>query len=61
MSVKEIPKWFELNLPKPEPIVTKEEWARAEKEINAKMEIFNMECSMALGRAISSAREAHVC
>jgi len=52
---------LKLDLPRPETIITEEEWERAKKEIDAKMEIFDMECKMALGRAISSARDSYVC
>ena len=38
---------LKLDLPRPETIITEEEWERAKKEINAKMEIFDMECKMA--------------
>jgi hypothetical protein len=38
--------------------ITEEEFRIAEKEINEKMKIVAMESSIALGRAISSARNA---
>jgi len=42
------------------PVISKEDYKKAEREINEKMEEVRRESSMALGRAIESARHTWV-